>query len=256
VVSLSDKSQKTITVNKVPEPVALTDGWNLKIESWGPDPEVNKADPTLSAKKTISFEGIHLAAWSKLPAASQQLSTLGVKSMSNVSGIGYYSKTFALPADWNQSMGAYMRFEHGADMITEVSVNESRIDNINQLTNAVDVGAYLKSGNNNLAIKLDTTLKNRIDAEGGGSAGPGGGGRGAGGGRRGGTDARGAAPEGRGGGIPGGAPAGRGEGAPGPPAMQPGGGMPGMEASSSPESGDYGLTGLRFIPYAGTILVQ
>jgi hypothetical protein len=254
-VSFSDKSQKTITVDKAPEAVALADGWNLKLESWGPDPEANKLDPTLSAKKTISFEGIQLAAWSKLPATSQQLATLGVKSMSSVSGIGYYSKTFALPADWNQNMGAYMRFEHGADMITEVTVNDNRIDNINQLTNAVDVGAYLKSGSNNLAIKLDTTLKNRIDAEGGGSAGPGGG-RGAGGGRMGGAAARAATPEGRGGGAAGMPPAGAGRGVPGAPAVQPGGGIPGMEASSSQESGEYGLTGIRLIPYAETVLIQ
>ena len=38
--------------------------------------------------------------------------------------------------------------------------------------------------------------------------------------------------------------------------MQPGGGMPGMEAPSSQESGDYGLTGIEFMPYAETILVQ
>jgi len=245
-VSFSDKSQKTIAVDKVPAAVGLADGWKLKLESWGPDAEANKVDPTLSAKKTISFEGIQLAAWSKLPASSQQLTTLGVKSMSNVSGIGNYSRTFSPPADWNQNMGAYMRFEHGSDMITEVTVNDNRIDNINQLTNVVDVGAYLKSGSNSLAVKLDTTLKNRIDAEGGGSAGPGGGrgAGGAGGGRRGGADARGAAPTSRG------------EGAAGAPAMQPGGGMPGMEASSSQESGDYGLTGIQFIPYAQTVLVQ
>jgi len=286
-VSLSDESEKTIAVDKVPEAVALADGWTLKLESWGPDPEANKIDPTISAKKTISFEGIQLAAWPKLSATSQQLATLGAKSMSNVSGIGYYSKTFSLPADWDQNMGAYMRLEHGGDMITEVTVNDNRIDNINQLTNVVDVGAFLKSGSNNLAIKLDTTLKNRMEAEGGGSSGPGGGrgGRGAGGdtggGRRGNTDARGGAAAGRGNGAagmpqagrgeggpagmppagrgesaPGGAPAGRGEGAAGAPAMQPGGGMPGMEASSSQESEDYGLTGIGFVPYAETIIVQ
>jgi hypothetical protein len=277
-ISFSDKTQKTITADKMPENVGLAGGWSLKLESWGPDPDGNRVDPTLSAKKTISFEGIPLSAWPKLPATNRQLTTLGVKSMSHVSGIGYYSKTFVLPSDWNQNMGAYLRFEHGSDMITEVTINDSRIDNVNQLTNTVDVGPYLKSGSNSLAVKLDTTLKNRIDAEGGGSSGPGGGiGTGVpGGARRGGADARGAARAGRGGGggmpptgragappaAPGGAPAGmppsgRTQGAPAAAPAQPmGGQMPGMEASSDQESEDYGLTGIGFIPYIETVLVQ
>jgi hypothetical protein len=216
-VSLSDNTEKTVTVDAVPETINLMDGWDLSLESWGPDPAANKVDPTLSAKKTITFEDIPLSVWSDLPASKEQLKTLGVDSMSNVSGIGTYSTIFILSPDWNSNTGTYMHFEHGADMVVEVSLNDHLIDDINQLTNNVDVGEYLTAGRNTLKVKLDTTLKHRKDLESPGGSGPMGGG--------------GAPPQG---GMPGGT-----------------GGMSG--SSTEPET--YGLTAVTLIPYVQTMLV-
>jgi hypothetical protein len=278
-VSLSDNKEKTVTLDAVPKTINLMDGWDLSLESWGPDPAVNKVDPTLSVKKTITFEDIPLSVWSNLPASKEQLKTLGVGSMSNVSGIGTYSTTFiTLPSDWNSNTGAYMHFEHGADMVVEVVLNDHLIDDVNQLTNTVDAGAYVTTGRNTLMVKLDTTLKHRKDLESPGDSGPmgapqggmpdgsGGGAPGA-GGMPGGSMGPEAATGGRGGGegmgLPqGGMPEGtRGTGGRGmgsEPAMGGGGApaMPGGMGSSSTEPETYGLTAVTLIPYVQTVLVQ
>ena len=55
---------------------------------------------------------------------------------------------------------------HHSDMITEVTINGDSIVDINQFSNTVDIGNYLKKGTNDLAIKLVTTLENRASASG------------------------------------------------------------------------------------------
>jgi hypothetical protein len=257
-VMLSDGTQKTVTVDAVPAAVEITDGWDLSLESWGPDAAANKVDPTLSAKKTITFEDIPLSIWSDIAATRAQIESLGVDGMDHVSGIGIYSTAFTLPQDWSADTGAFLELTHGANMVVEVVMNGHKIDDINQLTNTVDVGAYLTEGKNTLMVKLDTTLQHRIDLEDPDSgSGPMGGGGGGGGGRGGGMPEGMEMPEG---GIPdagggesmggapgGGMPDGTGGGA-------PQGGMGGMgSGSSEPET--YGLTAVTLIPYIQTVLV-
>jgi len=233
-VTLSDGTRKTITVDTVPAMVTLQRGWELSLESWGPDPEANKVDPTLSAKTTMTFEDISLSTWSDLPATKAQIESLGVDAMNHVSGIGIYTTTFTLPQLWNADTGALLQLTHGADMVVEVMVNNHRIDDVNQLTNRVDVGAYLTEDQNTLMVKLDSTLKHRKDLENPGGSGPMGGGGGRGNGM----------PDGRGGDEAMGGPPGGGA---------PQGGMGGMGASSEPET--YGLTAVTLIPYVQTVLV-
>jgi hypothetical protein len=99
-----------------------------------------------------------------LPATSAQLSTLGATSMSQVSGVGYYANTFQLPADWTAGTdGAFLQFAHGnGDMVVAVTVNGHQIGQVNQVTNTVDIGAYLKAGANTVQVKVDTNLGNRV----------------------------------------------------------------------------------------------
>lgn len=220
-VSLSDNTKKTVTVDTVPAAVEVLNGWDLSLESWGPDPEANKVDPTLSAKKTITFKDIPLSIWSDLPATKAQIESLGVDAMNHMSGIGTYTTTFTLPTSWNTDTGAILQLTHGADMVVEVLVNNHRIDDVNQLTNKVDVGAYLTTGKNTLMVKLDSTLQHRIDLENpGGSSGPMG-------------APQGGMPDGSGGINPDAATVGRGGGE----AMEgpPGGGMPDGSGGAMPE---------------------
>ena len=161
-LSLSDGRTRTIRVTSVPAAPDLSSGWSLKLESWGPNP--NATDPTVPLRTTVQFAANALGSWSNLPATAEQLATLGVTSMSQVSGIGYYRNTFQIPRDWRrQADGADLVFGHGnGDEVVAVTVNGRRIDTINQITRLVDIGRHLRAGSNTIEVELDTNLGNRV----------------------------------------------------------------------------------------------
>ncbi|MDQ7909032.1 glycosyl hydrolase [Phytohabitans sp. ZYX-F-186] len=168
-VRLSTGTRRTVTVRAVPEPPALSEGWTLRLESWGPDPATNAVDPTVSAKTTVTFAGVPLGTWDQLPATAAQLDTLGVASMASVSGIGRYTRTFTLPRTWDRTAGALLHLEHRDDMVVQVRVNGRDVGAVDQFTDIVDVSGYLRAGLNTVRIQLDTSLNNRRGVTGGAS---------------------------------------------------------------------------------------
>ncbi|MEQ6900452.1 glycosyl hydrolase [Nocardioides sp. YIM 152588] len=152
---------RRFSVSAVPSDVALPTGWTLDLESWGPDPERNDYDPTASAVVDVSFDDVDLATWEDLPATADQLAALGVESMGEVSGIGRYTTSFVLGQDWRRS-GAVLQMRHADDMLTEVVVNGTVVDDVDQLSDAIDLGGLLRPGRNTLTIQIDTSLSRRI----------------------------------------------------------------------------------------------
>lgn len=162
----------------LPAPLDLgQSGWTLRLESFGPDDsaanldaEGDMIDPTRHKRSVLEFADIGLRTWNTLDVTPDQLGSLGSKfnevtSMSQVSGIGYYIKSFNLPADWDGS-SARLRFGHGEDMLTSVKVNDVTFDRINPFSDQLDIGEALHPGADNvIEIKLDTTLRNRISLE-------------------------------------------------------------------------------------------
>lgn len=162
-VRLSSGATKRVSVSSVPADVNLADGWQLSLQSWGPDAVANKVDPTVSKKTTVQFGNVSLGAWKDLPATSGQLASLGVSKMSEVSGIGWYSRSFSLGADWKDA-GALLRLQPGDNMVTEVVVNGRKVDDVDQFTSAVDLRGYLKPGANTIKVKIATSLNARYRA--------------------------------------------------------------------------------------------
>lgn len=163
-VKLSDGQRKTVSVGA---PLAastdLSTGWKLSLQSWGPDPSADVTDPTVSSKTTVTFTGQSLGSWSDLPASSSQLKKLGVDAMSDVSGIGIYSRSFSLPSKWRAAtQGAELRLSYDAGEVTQVVVNGHRINGIDQVSKTVDVSPWLRSGSNSIKIRLDTNFGNRV----------------------------------------------------------------------------------------------
>jgi hypothetical protein len=173
-ITLSDNTRKTVKVSGVPEKVELSEGWDLKLLSYGPTEKgavlsMDKiydysVDPTVSVVTEVGFSGIALGTWSDLPATRGQLTSLGVEGMNEVSGIGYYTKTFELPEEWDGNVGAYLKFDHNSDMIAVVTINGHRLQAANQISDRVDARKFLKKGTNKIEIKLDSTLQNRDPA--------------------------------------------------------------------------------------------
>jgi hypothetical protein len=155
--------------------------WDLELRSYGPDksdaniqgkivPEFDTPytiykDPSASIVTTVQFDGISLGSWADLPATAEQLQTLGVNSMQNISGIGLYSTTFELPADWNNETGATLVLGYSQDQVTRVVVNGEVLDRINVIADEVEVGGLLQPGENTLTVKLVTGLFNRAVVE-------------------------------------------------------------------------------------------
>jgi len=173
-ITMPDNSKKLVQVESVPEPISISDGWDLHLQSFGPDEKngnlekINQdysVDPTVSKKVDIYFKNIGLGNWNNLKVTSEQLNTLGLGSMDAVSGIGYYSSKFLLPEDWMSNFGAYLKLEHNeGDVIARLVINGNIIDNINQMTDMTDVAKFLKAGENSIEVKLDSTLQNRDPA--------------------------------------------------------------------------------------------
>ncbi|MGC3980428.1 MAG: hypothetical protein QM808_04125 [Steroidobacteraceae bacterium] len=181
-VVLADGNKKTVLFGETPTLLDLGMAkWNLELQSFGPDytnankqgkivtefdtPYAMYKDPSASTKTTINFQNISLGSWSDLPATKQQLATLGVKSMLNVSGIGRYTTSFDLPPDWSNDTGAVLKLGYGQDQVTEVVINGKSLKGFNVIADEVDLGGYLQPGKNNLTIKLDTSLFNRAVVE-------------------------------------------------------------------------------------------
>jgi len=161
-VALSSGSRKSFSIDKVPAAISLSDGWDLELESWGPNPVANLSNPGLSKKTTIRFSGIELGDWTNLAATEEQLSELGARDMGGVVGIGAYTKVFTLPPDWNASVGARLQLAHGEDIVVGITVNGRKLDPIDQLTDSIDLSGYLKTGNNSIQIDIATEMANRV----------------------------------------------------------------------------------------------
>lgn len=159
-VALAGDGTPAFTVAPKPVP-SLTGGWDLRLESWGPDPAADAANPTISATTTVSFGSIALGPWPALPASAGQLASLGVASMSQVAGIGTYTRQFDLPAGWAAADGAYLQLAHGNDMVVGVTIN-GRLLTTDPFTGKLDLGPFLLPGSNTLTVRIDTTLNNRV----------------------------------------------------------------------------------------------
>src|SRR5262249_51925062 len=99
---------------------------------------------TLHATHSLTLDG--LKAWSDIP------------ELADVSGVGTYTTTF----NWSGG-GAYLDLGEVFDTY-RVSVNGVALPPADQLNTTVDVGAYLKPGENTISVEVATTLLNRLRA--------------------------------------------------------------------------------------------
>lgn len=184
-ISLSDGTQSTVEVEASLDELDLTGGWLLKLESWGPGEAYDSAanidqektagssvgntvyvNPALSEVKTEEFAIDTLKLWADIDASDEQLANLGVGSMQEVSGIGYYTNSFTLPSDWTESTGAVLNLQYSQDMVPAVTVNGTTLDGFDNVSDRIDIGEYLQPGENTITIKLATPMFNRMLANG------------------------------------------------------------------------------------------
>jgi len=236
--------------------------WSLAVEDWqegATATEIKKTNHNLKLSK--------LASWTE------------IEELKTVSGVGRYTTTVKMDANWSKDQGAILDFGKVRGTL-RLYVNGKQTPPVNQFTMQTDIGPYLQAGDNQIEVVVATTLNNRLfaigdkkrmDGRGGQQGGgmPGGqqGGGAAGGRQGGGQQVAGMPGDQQGGGMPGGGPGAQTQAA-APldpdPAMRPptgvylgaledpGRGMnPGAGQPSQPRKlREYGLIGpVKLIPY-------
>jgi hypothetical protein len=150
--TLSDGKTVKSTIGNVLAAMDLTKAtWHLAAEDWQPanpyETTFGKAAPeTRKAAVELDLQG--LKAWPEIPA------------LQNASGIGTYTTTVDLPAGWTSAHGAVLSLGEVFDTFT-LTVNGKGVP-IDQISAEADLGPYLKAGRNTIAVRVATTLNNRL----------------------------------------------------------------------------------------------
>ena len=145
------------------EPIDLSgEAWHLVIHSYGPGGDSD--DPGVSRITDVDFGTRPLGKWAEIRATEEQLESLGVSDMKYVSGTGEYTVLFTAPADWSSYSGAFIAFEYGKDQIGAVIVNDTELA-VNNASDRVDAGALITEGQNQMTVRLNSTLYGRTYVE-------------------------------------------------------------------------------------------
>ncbi|MGA2534626.1 MAG: glycosyl hydrolase [Terracidiphilus sp.] len=152
-LGIAPSAPKVGTAASLPAPIDLTQyKWQLTVEDWQPANDYVttgvKATETKKEIKQIDLDG--LKPWPQ------------IASLNDVSGIGTYTASITLPAGWKTGTGARLKLGEVFDSFT-VSVNGTGIP-MNQISATAEIGPYLHAGANTLAIRVATTLNNRLSS--------------------------------------------------------------------------------------------
>jgi hypothetical protein len=82
--------------------------------------------------------------------------------MDQVSGVGTYTTTFALPRHWQANNGAQLELGSTNGGIAEVYINGQKAPGVDLRTLTTDVTALLRPGRNTIRIVVSSTLTNRM----------------------------------------------------------------------------------------------
>ena len=149
---LSNGQTVQSTVASVPTAIDLTNAkWELRAEDWQPvnsyaDTLGIAATETRKPSSTLVLDGLKL--WPDIP------------ELQYASGIGTYVTSFDLPVGWRKGDGASLSLGEVFDSFT-LTVNGKPVP-INQLSAEAEVGQFLTAGKNTIALRVATTLNNRL----------------------------------------------------------------------------------------------
>lgn len=149
------KRELPAKVNSAAKKIEL-DNWRLTIHSWGPG--ADRAHPERALVTEVDFGERPLGEWGKLSVSEQDVKELGVESMSQVSGVAYYRKSVSM----DEGVQAYLKLEHGKDMVMDVKVNGVSVEYIDHSDDLVYLGGLLRGGENEIELRLVTPLNNRL----------------------------------------------------------------------------------------------
>lgn len=126
--------------------------WSLTVEHWEAPEDMYDA-ATVGRKHNTTHEiNSPLKSWTELDP-----------SIHNASGIGYYSSSFSWPPAVGPAHGAYLRFTTVLHAVS-LSVNGQKTAPIDPSDPLVDIGPYLRHGNNTVVAVVPSTMWNYISS--------------------------------------------------------------------------------------------
>ncbi len=151
-LTLSDGRTVTLTARGVPDPIDLTSArWRLAVEDWQPAhpyATTTGIEATETREVEHELELTSLEAWPSIP------------ELADVSGIGVYTTTLTLPADWGPPSGARLSLGEVFDSFL-VAINGQPVP-FNQVSTTAELGRHLRPGENTISVRVATTLRNRL----------------------------------------------------------------------------------------------
>ena len=140
--------------------------WTLSVESWdaGKKVEITEDRGLGYVTKEVYFETdktmldagkVGLAPWKDIAAIGPE-----------VSGVGFYSAEFELPADWSDDNAAVFAMGSVCGYTSAVYVNGVKAPAVDFDRPEVDVTSLVRPGKNTIKVEVASTLTNRLIARG------------------------------------------------------------------------------------------
>lgn len=131
--------------------------WTLEIESWTPD-QSGLPGPAHTLKTRLAPRTV------QADPATGALPSWTALGSPDVAGVGRYTATVKLPADWRPGDGAYLDLGRVVDTF-QISVNGERLAPSSfQDTAGIDLGQRLRPGRNLIEVRVATPLRNAVEA--------------------------------------------------------------------------------------------
>lgn len=156
-------SDGTVAITEIEAPDSISlDEWDLTVEDWTRGELVDitenrglgytTVESYWTTKKTpIKVGRTALIPWKDIPSVGPA-----------VSGVGTYTTTFELPADWSDNNGAYLDIESLCRNTAYVWVNGQRAKGLDFVTGNIDVSELLQPGVNTMKVEVASSLRNRM----------------------------------------------------------------------------------------------
>ncbi|MBA2954060.1 hypothetical protein HZF07_10055 [Nocardioides sp. CGMCC 1.13656] len=153
--TLSNGTTVTSSIDAVADQRTLGD-WTLNVASYGPD-ATGRAGISHTVKTAMGPIDVDAAADGKLPAWS------ALPGLADKSGVGTYTTTVTLPADWDSADGAYLSLGAATDT-ARITVNGTPLPALDQSDlRRIDLGDTLKAGDNTMTVRVATPLRNAVN---------------------------------------------------------------------------------------------
>jgi hypothetical protein len=147
-IQLSNKRSISLPRNQKMASAFNLTKWTLVAEHWEAPTNFSSAS-TIAQKHNTTHDLSKLISWTQIP------------SLTNTSGLGYYSTTLQWPPTKGSADGAYILFPPILHAI-QLSVNGHRLPALDYTDAKADITPYLKRGTNKVLAVVPTTMWNYI----------------------------------------------------------------------------------------------